>query len=43
MLSGERQHIDMGRYNDGVLRATLSTKKVLLSANQEILGLFFQG
>src|SRR5271163_2793042 len=41
MLAGERQHIDMGRYNDGILRATLSTKKVLLSANQEIIGTVF--
>lgn len=41
MLAGEQQHIDMGRYNDGVLRATLSTKKVLLSANQEIIGTVF--
>ncbi|MBA2652262.1 MAG: helix-turn-helix transcriptional regulator [Tatlockia sp.] len=41
MLTGERQHIDIGRYNDGISRATLSTKKVLLSANQEIIGTVF--
>ncbi|CDZ78385.1 DNA-binding transcriptional activator UhpA [Legionella massiliensis] len=41
MLTGERQHIDIGRYNDGLLRATLSTKKVILAANQAIIGTAF--
>lgn len=41
LRAGERQHIDIGRYNDGVLRATLSTKKVLLTAHQETVGTVF--
>lgn len=41
MLKGEKQHIDIGRYHDGVLRATLSTKKPLLNKNHEIIGTAF--
>lgn len=41
MISGERQHIDIGRYQDGVLRATLSTKKALLTADQQVIGTVF--
>ena len=40
MSSGERQHIDIGLY-DGILRATLSTKKTLINANLEVIGTVF--